>query len=57
MEVKPWDEVFTVRGRITYRDIFGKERHRTFGQGMKWNEGRPEFYSVGQNDEEEWSEG
>ena len=50
---------FHVRGRITYRDIFKKERHRTFArlctrglQGISF--AVPE--NVGWNDEEEWNE-
>ncbi len=56
-EVTETDCVFTMRGRITYRDIFRKERHRTFSQGLKVAPSNMTFYqtnAIGANDEEEW---
>jgi len=57
MEVGKQDAVFTIRGEITYRDIFRRERHRTFSHSLKWTSNGFTFYQAeapGMNDEQEW---
>lgn len=50
-------EVLRVEGRITYTDIFHKERHRKFAKTCVLRLGHPycvDTEGVGLNDEEEW---
>lgn len=50
-------EVLTIRGRITYRDIFGRERHRRFAQMCICSAQQSHCEvaeGIGLNDEEEW---
>jgi hypothetical protein len=58
LEVSKGDAVFTIRGEIMYRDIFRKERHRTFSQSLKCTDSMGfTFYqaeAIGMNDEQEW---
>jgi hypothetical protein len=51
------DNVVTIQGKITYRDIFRKERHRTFSQSLLCGDSDFVFYRAemqGMNEEEEW---
>jgi hypothetical protein len=53
------DEVFRLDGKITYRDVFRKVRHRTFAQMIVCNEKdhrTEDVEGVGVNDELEWNE-
>ncbi|MGB6482628.1 MAG: hypothetical protein WBE86_03990 [Candidatus Acidiferrales bacterium] len=54
------DNVVSIRGEITYRDIFRKERHRTFSQSLLCGDSNVMFYRAevpGMNEEEEWDKG
>jgi hypothetical protein len=50
-------DVIPISGRITYKDIFHKERHRKFAKNCSvalWGISFEEPEGVGLNDEEEW---